>query len=337
MSFRGTQFPQGDLSNYGADYSGADAQSAPSYDQPKHHYGGTTPAGVAASPLDKINELIPSDNQYVQQFEQVGDQVEGLVDQYLGAAKPYVPSIGRFFIVATFLEDSLRIMSQWKDQVYYLSTYRHLYEWVVKLFLSGNVIAMIVGSVLVILRKKPELATAILSTIVLLQGLVYGLMFEMNFFLRNVSVIGGLLLALSDSMVIDKRKMSLPGLPMLESQDHKKYFLLAGRMMLIVLFLAFMINAGFSFFSLLTVLIGIFSCTAVAIGYRTKFNAAILTAILSIFNVLTNHYWTYEWKDARRDYERYEFFQILSIIGGLLLIVNTGAGELSIDEKKKKY
>ena len=34
---------------------------------------------------------------------------------------------------------------------------------------------------------------------------------------------------------------------------------------------------------------------------------------------------------------RYEFFQVLSIVGGLLLVVNAGAGEFSIDEKKKIY
>lgn len=292
----------------------------------------------SSSALDVINGLIPSDHPLVKKFEGVTDQLDTTLDTYLGFAKPYVPAIGRFFIVATFLEDSLRITTQWKEQVYYLSTFRHLYEWIVKLFLFANICGMVVGSSLIILRKQPIISTIMLTSIVLLQGLVYGLFFDASFFLRNISVIGGLLLALSDSLVIDKRSLSMPGLPMLETKDYnKKYFLLAGRIMLIVLFLTFTLSISWSFITLIIILIGFFACVSIAIGYKTKFAASILTLLLTVHNCVTNHYWTYPYKDTRRDYLRYEFFQTLSIIGGLLLIVNTGAGELSIDEKKKKF
>lgn len=145
-------------------------------------------------------------------------------------------------------------------------------------------------------------------------------------------------MSLSDSLVIDKRALSMPGLPMLETKDYnKKYFLLAGRIMLVVLFLTFTMTISWSFMNSLIILIGFLSCVSIAIGYKAKFAAIILTFLLAIHNCWTNHYWTYSYKDTRRDYLRYEFFQTLSIVGGLLLIVNTGAGELSIDEKKKKF
>lgn len=343
MSFRGTQFPQGN--RMGAASFGLPGQPAvdPQPVEPANHhhqYHGdfsSTDHSDYSDPLEFFNKMIPSSNPYVKKFEKFTDKVEDMIDKYLGGIKPYVPTIGRFFIVATFLEDSLRIVTQWKEQVYYLSTYRHLYEWVVKLFLLFNVSAMCTGSILVILRKKPLLATGMLISIVVLQGIVYGLLFDSFFFLRNVSVIGGLMLALSNCIVIDKRQLMMPGLPMIESKDHKKYLLLVGRIMLIVLFLAFIINVHFSFISVLVILVGSINCICVAIGYKTKFSAAILTLLLAIYNMATNHYWTYDWRDTRRDYLRYEFFQTLSIVGGLLLIVNTGAGEFSVDEKKKKF
>lgn len=330
MSYRGPNQIRNPFDPAGAQYQ----------EQPQGFTNHHVPHSVArrASIIDTIDRMIPSDHPAVRKFEAFTEKIDAAMDQYLAFAKPYVPAIGRFFIVATFIEDSFRITTQWKEQVYYLATFRHLYEFIVKMFLLINIIGMLTGVVMVILRKQPVASSLILVSIVLLQGLVYGLFFDPPFFLRNISVIGGLLLALSDSLVIDKRALSMPGLPMLETKDYnKKYFLLAGRIMLIVLFVTFTLSIRWSFINLLLILVGTLACISVAIGYKTRFSASFLTVLLMLHNCMTNHYWTYAYQDTRRDYLRYEFFQTLSIIGGLLLIVNTGAGELSIDEKKKKF
>lgn len=47
-------------------------------------------------------------------------QVEDNVEIYTQPLKPHLPAIGRFLIVVTFLEDSLRIITQWGDQLWYL-------------------------------------------------------------------------------------------------------------------------------------------------------------------------------------------------------------------------
>ena len=84
------------------------------------------------------------------QFEDFSKKVEDLIDEYTAPLKPYVPSIGRAFIVATFYEDSLRIMTQWSEQVYYLYNYRHLWRWFTVVFLISNVLVMLSASTLLI-------------------------------------------------------------------------------------------------------------------------------------------------------------------------------------------
>ena len=47
-------------------------------------------------------------------------QVEDNVEIYSQPLKPHLGTIGRFLIVATFYEDSWRIVTQWADQIWYL-------------------------------------------------------------------------------------------------------------------------------------------------------------------------------------------------------------------------
>lgn len=79
---------------------------------------------------------------------------------------------------------------------------------------------MLVGSFCVITKRFTEYAVGGLLGVVVVQGLGYGLIFDLNFFLRNLSVIGGLFMVFSDSMV--SRKTPFAGLPTLSENDRKK-------------------------------------------------------------------------------------------------------------------
>src|ERR1700759_625653 len=96
---------------------------------------------------------------------------------------------------------------------------------------------MLVCSTLVIARKHTEYAAAALFGVVVTQALGYGLIFDLNFFLRNLSVVGGLLMVLSDSWV--RKRFAPAGLPQLDEKDRKMYVQLAGRVLLIFLFVGF--------------------------------------------------------------------------------------------------
>lgn len=50
----------------------------------------------------------------------IASKVEDWVDIYSQPLRPHLPAIGRFLIVVTFLEDALRIVTQWGDQLWYL-------------------------------------------------------------------------------------------------------------------------------------------------------------------------------------------------------------------------
>lgn len=95
----------------------------------------------------------------------------------------------------------------------------------------------------------------------------------------------------------------------------------------------------------------------IAVGFKAKWASAFLVLLLSVFNVFINNWWSVHSKHPQRDFLkcvalkfvvthnirilnsviRYDFFQTLSIVGGLLLLVSQGPGGFSVDEKKKEY
>jgi len=149
---------------------------------------------------------------------------------------------------------------------------------------------MTVSSLLIIIRKYSEYAVMGLIGVVVTQALGYGLIFDLNFFLRNLSVMGGLLMVLSDSWV--RKKFAPAGLPSLDEKDRKMYFQLAGRVLLIFLFIGFVFAGDWSFGRVVVICVGAVACVMVAVGFKAKWSAIILVMILSIFNILVNNFWT---------------------------------------------
>ena len=170
---------------------------------------------------------------------------------------------------------------------------------------------MIVCSTLVIARKHSEYAVAGLLGVVITQALGYGLIFDLNFFLRNLSVMG-LLMVLSDSWV--RKRFSPAGLPQLDEKDRKMYFQLAGRVLLIFLFVGFVFAGDWSIGRVAVSIIGFVACVMVVVGFKAKFSAVMLVVILSIFNLLVNNFWTLHEHHPHKDFAKYDFFQILSIV-----------------------
>ncbi|KII91216.1 hypothetical protein PLICRDRAFT_105192 [Plicaturopsis crispa FD-325 SS-3] len=301
--------------------------SSASYNSDPHGLSNSRPSSTgyrAANPDDPLEKL-----------RAFSKQVEDYVEIYSQPLKPHLPAIGRFLIVVTFLEDALRILTQWGDQIWYLQRHRHFPWGISHIFLLINVITMLGASGAIVTKRYTEQAVGGLLGVVIIQGFGYGLIFDMNFFLRNLSVIGGLFMVFSDSMV--NRKKPFAGLPSISETDRRKYFLLAGRVLLIFLFLGFIIQGEWSISRVFVSIFGLGACGMVAVGFKAKWSAAFLVLVLSIFNVFANNWWSVHSAHPQRDFLKYDFFQTLSIVGGLILLVNMGPGGLSVDEKKKTY
>lgn len=149
---------------------------------------------------------------------------------------------------------------------------------------------MTIASVFVIARKHSEYAVAGLLGVVVSQALGYGLIFDVNFFLRNLSVIGGLLMVLSDSWV--RKRLFHAGLPQIDERDRKMYIQFAGRVLLIFLFGGFVFAGDWGFWRVFVSILGFLACIMVVVGFKAKWSAILLVVILSIFNLLVNNWWT---------------------------------------------
>ncbi|ORX58610.1 hypothetical protein BCR36DRAFT_580212 [Piromyces finnis] len=246
--------------------------------------------------------------------------------------KKWSPIIARTFLVATFIEDSFRLMLQYNQQKRYMINVRTYGSFITFLFLWFNIIGQLGGSILAILKKWTPYTVLCLFLTTVSQTIAYGLITDKLTIFRGLSVTGGLLLLLSDYFI--KEKSLFAGLPDIDEDTKSNYFRLAGRLLLVFLFLTqFFSTNNWGFARVLMILVCGIGCVLIIIGYKAKETALFISVFLIIFDICVNHWWTY--RLPKRDFAKYDFFQILSISGGFLLLSNMGAGSFSMDEKKK--
>lgn len=116
------------------------------------------------------------------------------------------------------------------------------------------------------------------------------------------------------------------GVPSLGDNKPKNFMQLAGRVLLAFMFVT-LIRFELSFLQIVQDIVGSILMVMVTVGYKTKLSALILVALLSVLNIYHNAWWTIPSYKPLRDFLKYDFFQTLSVIGGLLMIVNLGPGE----------
>ncbi len=150
---------------------------------------------------------------------------------------------------------------------------------------------------------------------------------------RNLSLCGALILLLAEAS--GEAKTMFAGIPSMGINQKQNYMQLAGRVMVVFMFIT-LIKFEFSFFRSLLTLIGFGLTVCVFVGYKTKLAALVLVGLLLIMNVSLNAFWTIPYNRIARDFLKYDFFQSLSVIGGLMFVVALGPGGVSFDERKRE-
>lgn len=262
------------------------------------------------------------------------DKAEDFADQVLRHGKHVLPHVARLCLISTFLEDGIRMWMQWGEQRDYINMSWGVGWLIGTLFVMVNLFGQIGGCVMVLARKQVNIACGILFGIIALQTIAYSILWDLKFLLRNLALAGGVLLLLAESKA--EGRSLFAGLPSLGENNHKTYMQLSGRILLVLMFLT-LLRFEMSVFQFIQNLVGTALIILIAIGYKTKLASLILVVWLAVLNVYLNAWWNIPDYKPMRDFLKYDFFQTMSVIGGLLLVVALGPGGYSMDEHKKKW
>lgn len=121
------------------------------------------------------------------------------------------------------------------------------------LFVLINLLGQIGGVVMVLARLKVQIACGILFFIVVLQTVAYSILWDMQFLLRNLALIGALLLVLAESR--GEARSLFAGVPSMGENKPKSFMQLAGRILLAFMFIT-LIRFELSFFQVLQDFLG---------------------------------------------------------------------------------
>merc|ERR1712167_278128 len=268
------------------------------------------------------------------------------------AMSRFLGTVGPLLLVITFLEDGLRVMTRWSEQMNYLTGTRRgmgFSSWFAVIALITSIVLQVGGALLVLQGGKiPQLkgrhvqiGGGALLAFLLLQPLMYGQHTDMDFMCRTLTLAGGLALLWQHDMRNQGIKADLfAGLPDagVQGQQSQELIQLIGRTLITLIFFYQMFeNLAKSHAGVLHwvgALITCAICAGVLLGFKAKAAGVLLLLLLGVGNMVMHPFWSV--KPHMYDFTKFYFFQTLSVMGGLMLLILHGPGGLSVKLGSKK-
>ena len=122
-----------------------------------------------ANPPSLLPHLTSESQMSSSTYNKVLSQADDFADRILRHSKHYLPHIARLCLIATFLEDGLRMWFQWQEQKDYISLTWRCGEFLAHTFVLLNMVLQLVGCGLVLVRKFVYPAVGMLFAVVIIQ------------------------------------------------------------------------------------------------------------------------------------------------------------------------
>lgn len=228
------------------------------------------------------------------------------------------------------------MITQWSEQKDYIDSTWGCGAFLAVCFVLINLFGQIGASIFILARKQVKYACYGLFGIIMLQTIAYSILWDLKFLARSLSLIGAVLLLLADNQKDAGNVFN--SVPLFDdpTKSKKSYMLLSGRILLVLMFVS-LLHFNFKPLEVIRNIIGISLIVLITIGFKTKLMSVVMVIWLMGLNFVFNDFWKHRTASIMYDFKKYDFFQTMTVVGGLLILVVIGPGGLSYDQRKKMY
>ena len=254
--------------------------------------------------------------------------------------KPVAPMITRILIVSTFIEDAIRTLGELPSQQLFFHHALGVPPLMAKAVIIPAAVVTLLASALFMYPSTHVKGAKILLACVAYQQIVYGrhsaiTTGNLGFLIRNLCMSGTLLLFLT----VPKRATDQPVLPGGANATSARIRRGArdNAALLVRVLFALACIEMFDVVGWWWAVLIVPTSIALVFGYQAELCAILLLSFYAVGAIIANPFWTVSVIDKEmahmRELMRYEFVQTVSILAGLLLIIMSGPGAFSVDNK----